>query len=266
MVTTAHKFKLSNVPSSIYGSFDGQWAFAYRTAEGFSLLTNPMHCKDYSHEILANIIHGANIFHGGETLKYKITPEEIYGLRLAIFFKLKEKENKKHLFSVKKYLNIVEKACDIKQTLITEVSTDKALNDDCRAFILTFPKVYIESPALFHALIAFMRTLKSIDTEVTDKNIETILNDPKFRQDIDILKFMVKHDIFKIIMSNHDYIFKGLSLKDIYPAKVTNPKGAGYHSGFGMVSLCGRVLSSLEYAQRTTDVLTQHKIPNYGRG
>ncbi|MBV5347498.1 hypothetical protein JZU46_04695 [bacterium] len=259
----AHKFKLTGITPSIYGSYDGMWAFAYRTETGFAMLHNPMHCKDFSHEILANIIHESSIFSGGTTLNTKIVPEAVYGLRLVLFFKLKDaKESKKYLFSVKKYINVIEKGCGIKQTLITEVDTDKSLKD-CQAFVLTFPKVYIESPALFHAMVAFMRTLKSIDFEVTEKNIGTILESPKFGQDTNILKFITKHNVFKLIMANHNDIFKDRTLKDIYPTKVDNPKGTGYHSGFGMVSVCQRVLSSKAYAERIDALLTKHNIPQF---
>jgi len=257
----AKKFKLSGVKGSVYG-YDKYWALVNRVDDGFELIHTPLSCKDYTHECFANIIHKKSIFNGAgiDCTKFK---RELDGLQLAMFFSLEDPVlHRKGLYSIKKYINTFEEECGIKKTLITEVEPTVAIKNT-QVFVLTLDKIYIESPALLHGFIAFMRTLKTAKCEVTRDNITNVFEKVDRYADKEILKFVVKHDVFKLIMKNHENIFDGLTLKDIYPDHVTNTTGAGYHSGFGMVALCSRNLASKAYADKVNKVLDANKIPVY---
>lgn len=259
-------FKLI-VDVGVYGISDKTYCFVKKIDEvNFQALHGPASCKDYTHETIASFIHGVEVGYPLFRNDKEGFVEDFSKLQLVMFFKLNNDEDvaKKRLFSVKKYLSAIEKECGIKQTLITEIDIIHKNKPGVRAFLLTFDKVYVESPALLHGFMAFMRTLSNVGVEVNKKNIEKVLAETTLN-DHTILKFILKHDVFRLIMSKHKDIVEGLTLKDIYPIQVTNigSKMTSYHSGFGMVALCTHRLASKAYSDKILKVLEENKIPKY---
>ena len=261
-----NKFKLQFSEEPIYGLNTTSYCFVKKVSDDtFKALHKPVRCKDYTHETIASFIHnkkvGAPLYVGKDAFA-----EDFSKLQLVVFLKIPDEAAKKRLYSVKKYLSAIEKECGVKQTLISEVTLLKK-QKDIRAFLLTFDKIYVESPILFHSFIAFIRTLYTTKENITKANILGILNASK-EQDYDVLSFVVKHDLFKLFMANHSNIIKDLTLNDIYPPEVTEIKKPdnryiSYHSGFGIVAACTHTLASKLYANKIYKLFEDNKIPAY---
>ncbi len=155
----------------IYGSpGTNYWTFVIKTRGGYEALASPMSCKDYIHEAIANNVHGKDIFCcSGHGVGEKINMEKF---QIAMFFNNTTSEFKANLYSIKKYINSLEKANGITQTSIIEIDSGY---ENCRCFVITAPYEYIESPGLHHGLVAMLRTLHYAKRKITKANVEKIV-------------------------------------------------------------------------------------------
>lgn len=256
------RFKLKYLRSNPYGTpRSGYWSFVNKIKGGYEVLSDPMSCKDYIHEGLANKINNRYRFTSAGTDQK--APINMKQFQIVMFFTGTDEKFKANLYSVKKYINSLEKKANIKQTSILEVDADRV---NLRAFILTADKAYIESPALHHALVAMMRTLHHANTRITKNNITDILQSLHYK-DSNILHFMLKHKVYDIFLNNHARIAK-LKLTDVYPLEVDNISSHGgkvtsYHSGFGMVAMCSRRIASKTYSKVVNEILDENNVPNF---
>lgn len=177
-----------------------------------------------------------------------------------MFFKDQSKEDfKKQLYSIKRYINTLEKKYDITQTSIIEVDSDYT---KIRAFVITAPKVYIQSPGLHHGLVAMMRTMHKTSTNITATNVAKVLDTIQYK-DTRVLRHMIKYKVFELLLKNHKEIIKSVSLLGAYPKYVDNVKANTYHSGFGMVAICSHRMASKAYSNAVLKILKREKIPVY---
>jgi len=239
----------------------GYWAFVKRTRGGYELLAHPMSCKDYIHEAICNNIHGREIFYStGHGDGRRINMEKF---QIAMFFSSMASDFKANLYSVKKYINGLENAAGISQTSIIEIDSGCT---DCRAFVITAPKEYIESPVLHHGLVAMLRTLHYAEQKITKVNVVKILSNIQ-NKDYKVLRFMIKHNVYGLMLKHHKRIMRDVPLKKIYPVDVTNTsKGnnvSSFHSGYGMVAICSRKIASKAYSDKIIRVLKEEKVPEY---
>ncbi len=262
MVTKKKRFKLSKL---VYGApGTNYWTFVTKIRGGYKALATPMSCKDYIHEAIANNVHDKEIFCcAGHGVGKKINMKKF---QIAMFFNNTNNEFKANLYSIKKYINSLEKTNGITQTSIIEIDSGYK---DCRCFVITAPYEYIESPGLHHGLVAMLRTLHYAKRKITKTNVEKILVNFNIG-DSKVLNFMVKHDVYNKLLKHHKRIIKGISLKEIYPKEVTNViKGtnvSSYHSGYGMVAICAQQIASKAYSDRVIEVLKEEKVPKYRTG
>jgi len=259
--------KITFETEGIYGTILGTnyWAFVKEVKGGFTALGDPQSCKDYTHEAFCNVVHKKSIkTFAGYGPKSGVTLDK---MRLVMFFD-NSKATKKIVNSTKRILNHIERKNGLPTTKMTEVkivsNKNKGKHGLKSAFVFVADKAYIESPALLHGMIAFLRTMHLYGKPVTYKNILKVLKSENLR-DADVLKYVCKYDIMGVLIKNHAKITKGLSLKSVYPKKVTNViKGNqvnSYHSGFGMVALSRRKLASKAYSKRVLKVLDANNIP-----
>ena len=258
MVAKKKRFKLIPAGKLVYGApGTNYWSFVRKVRGGYELLAQPMSCKDYIHEALANHLHDSEIFtNTGHGRGKQINMEKF---QIVMFFNNTCDNFKANLYSVKKYINSLEKAHGIKQTSILEIESGF---NTCRVFIITAPKEYIESPGLHHGLVAMLRTLHYAKKKITKTNVAEVLGNVK-HQDYAVLSFVIKHGVYDKLLKHHKRITDGLPLKKVYPKEVTNKSGTSYHSGFGMVAVCSRRLASKAYSDRVIEVLEEEKIPEY---
>jgi hypothetical protein len=256
------RFKIVPNGKLTYGSpGTNYWAFVIKTAGGYKLLGQPMSCKDYIHEAICNNIHESELFsctgHGNG--RY-INMEKF---QIAMFFSGMAPNFKANLYSIKKYINSLEKAAGIAHTSIIEI--DSGL-ESCRAFVITAPKEYIESPVLHHGLVAMLRTLHYADKEITKVNVVKVLS-TLHNKDYKVLSFMIKHNVYGLMLKHHKRIMKGVSLKKIYPTTVTNTSNGSnvnsFHSGYGMVAICSQKIASKAYSDKIIGILKEEKVPRY---
>lgn len=254
------RFNLTFEKVVAYGPTTNNWAFVNKVKGGYEVVSNPMGCKDYIQEGLANKVHNSNICVCSDVNKdTKVNMEKF---QIAMFFTPHSPNFKRNLYSIKKYINSLEKKHGLDQTSILEVNVEKF--DKVRGFIITSPKEYIESPALHHGLVAMLRTLHRADKKVTPKNVAEVIEQAG-RGDVRILRFAIKHDVLGLLMKNHKKIMKGLTLKDIYPkATKGNTKATSYHSGYGLVAVCSRKIFSKAYSNKLVPLLEEAGIPMYG--
>ncbi len=246
------RYKLTINPNPAYGLSGEQWAFVKKVKGGFETLHKFHSCKDYSHEIITNSVHGSIKFN---TVKCNNLDDlKLDKLRIALSFSTSNPNFKKNLYSIKRYLNTIEKSCKVPQTTIVEIESGY---ENSRVFILQSDKIYIESPVLMHGLMALMRTMYHAKRNVSVANVQNTIDNIGVRDNA-VLKFVIKHDIFELIMGKHKQIFGNLTLKDVYPGK-----GIGYHSGFGMVALWRRKLTAEKYAENVYSVLSKANVPKY---
>lgn len=258
------KFKMTYKNESPYAPGGNTWAFVKKVKGGFECLSGPMSCKDYIHEGIANKVNEKHLF--GSAGTGPDSDIRMDRFQIAMFFDSSEDNFKANLYSIKKYINSLEKAAGIKQTLITEADSGWP---GYRAFVLTCSVAYIESPALHHGLVAMMRTLHYAKVNITKTNVENTITSLG-RMDSSVLKFMIEHKVYDLLLKNHKKI-KAIGLKSVYPDAVDNLDGGGskvtsYHSGFGMVAVCNRRMASKAYSKVVSEILDEAKVPKYSGG
>jgi len=255
------RFKLVHNGKLAYGVATNCWTFVNKVPGGYEALATPMRCKDYMHEAICNRVHNSELYScTGHGVGKKINIDKF---QIAMFFNKTDELFKVNLYSVKKYINSLEKANNVTQTTIIEI--DSGLKD-CRCFVITAPKAYIKSPGLAHGLVAMLRTLHHAEKRINKTNVEETLSNLHYK-DNSVLAFVIKHGVYDKLLKHHDRIVKGLSLKEIYPKKVTNVIAgnniASYHGGYGMVAICTQKIASKAYSDRVIEVLTEEKVPKY---
>jgi hypothetical protein len=257
------RFALTYAAGKVYPPGPNNWAFVRKIKGGYEVLANPVACKDYIHEAIANKVLNKRRFIGAYT--NPDTPINMEKFQIAMFYNNGKDNFKTNLYSIKKYINSLEKAAHIPQTSILEVDSGYK---DLRAFVITADKAYIESPGLHHALVAMMRTLHYARKNITRSNIIKEINSTRYK-DYEVLSFVLKHKVYDILLNNHSKITK-LGLEQVYPGKVDNILRGDpintYHSGFGMVAICSRKIASKAYANEVIKMLKENKVPIYQGG
>ncbi len=250
------RHKLVITKKFLYEPLSNNWAFVKKVKKGFKVLGEPSSCKDFMHDVICNNIYKRNIHLGtGYPIKAGVCFKH---LQIVMFF-YKDLNKKRHIYSCKRMLNVIEKANNVKCSTIIEVENKY---EHFHTFVIKADKIYIESPALMHGLVAFLRTMHYYKKNITYKNIVKTLHSSRYK-DSDVLKFVIKKNIMNLLMANHKEIYNNLTLKDIYPEKVTNITHSGrninsYHGGFGMVALQNKTLACKKYNDRVMTVLNRH--------
>jgi len=252
-----NKLLLPNETNLMYGTspFNMQYAFVEKEGDNYRMCHSFNTCKDYMHEIIANSIHNECCFAGGTGLMGK----NLDTLQIVLLFNKLSDEDKENLYSIKKYISNIEVKHKFPKTLIKEIDCSEILKEH-RTFLLTFKKHYVESPVLLHMFIAMVRTLILLKTKIDGKNIIKSL-ESRSEKDSSILRHALKHNVIDLLFKEHDTITKDLTSKEIYPKEDQN--GFSYHSGFGLVALLSRRLSSKAYSDNAYKVLDKHGIPNF---
>jgi len=236
-----------------------QWAFVGKVEKDYELLHEPLTCKDYTHEIICNTIHGKSLYSNGVS---RVLPLDLEKLQVVLVVPVAKvtasKDTVKNIvYGAKKVFSALETAGGLPKTLIKEVTPSKADNGQ-RFFILTMKKHMTESPVLFHSLIALIRTAVVLGKELKEDNVENAFLG-RYEKDSEILTNLFQSGTLKLLLKEHKTIFAGdVDLKVIYPQK--SESDASYHSGFGPVALQRKQLCSKWYGDNLYKLLKNNNI------
>jgi len=230
-------------PGLIYGIGLSEWVFVKKiSSNNIQLIANRTNrCKDYLHEAIANGVHKKTISHFcGYSLSESV---EINLEKLQLVMGIK---NIKPVRSAKRYLNSVERLCGVPLTKLHKCYIPQAKVQD--AYYIEADRIYIESPALLHWLVALIRTADLYPDEVIPvKTFEEFLLKQGNIKDTTTLQWCIRNNAAKILMQYHNKYVKPIPLGNIYNKFLTTKDTWGFHSGFGMQAVQHNKIHSPEY-------------------
>jgi len=247
--------KFLKKPMSMYTPSTGGWAFVYEKGNTIIILNTFLRCKDYTHEAIANAVWKENIRkYSGYVIKEQYSKINLNKLCFCIAVPLNKT---KHISSIKRYINHIERKCNIPITRMKKIHTTK--NDKVFMYFKA-NKIYIESPVLMHWLIAMLRSSICLNDYYKVKDFNKFLLKKNIKKmtvfDSKIIQWSYKEKVAENLMLFHKKYIKKIPLKRIYPKSIENP-GTNYHNDFGMYSFKRDNLFSKAYKEATNKIIQE---------
>ena len=228
--------------SLAYGISVAEWFFVTKTTKTkLKTISRGNNCKDYLHEAIANKVHHKDIslFCGyPRYLAKKINLEQtqlIIGIR-----------NLKPVRSAKRYINSLERQYNKN---LTRIHKCNSLKGNCNnAYYIEADRMYMESPALLHWLIALIRTTSIYPNEpIPVKQFESFVEERLPVKDTTTLQWCIKNKAAQALMKYHTKYIKPIPITNIYNRFLTTENTWCFHSGFGMKAVQYNKIHSPEY-------------------
>jgi len=246
---------ISNEP--YYVPSNTVWCHAETTKTTLKVVTNPLACKDYIHELIRNKVHNKSLsLSSFEPYKvYSSVP--LHEFRLILYV---PRSRYGIIKSIKFYINQKERAFGFKPLSIRVPKRVESLQEaSFIPILIRGDELYIQNPVLLHWIIALIRSASEVNSEqIPVKEVKHFIQKLHTMDGL-ILKWALKRKVPDVLMKHHNECIKPLSLRQIYPIRGRDSVSS-VHSGYGMVALKEDRIFAPKYRAALLEILKRYKI------